>query len=138
MNIPYTGGCSCGSIRYECSAEPIAMLNCHCRQCQYASGGAFSSGYFVNRSSFKLLKGKPRYYELSADSGNKVRRGFCSSCGSQLFAEGDGNPDIVVIKPASLDDPSWFKPHLDIFTESAQPWDPMDPTLPKFPKMPEM
>lgn len=138
MKIPYSGGCSCGTIRYECSAEPIAMLNCHCRQCQYASGGAFSGGFFVNRPSFKLLKGKPKYYELVADSGNKVRRGFCPDCGSQLFAEGDGNPDIVVIKPASLDDSNWYKPQLDIFTENAQPWDYMDPALPKFPGMPEM
>lgn len=138
MNIPYSGGCSCGAIRYECSAEPTGMLNCHCRQCQYASGGAFSCGFFVTRDTFRLLQGEPRYYELSADSGNKVRRGFCSSCGSQLFAEGDGNPDTIVIKPASLDDAGWFQPQLDIFTEDAQPWDYMDQALPKFPKMPEM
>lgn len=138
MQVPYSGGCSCGKIRYECSAAPFAMLNCHCRQCQYASGGASSSGYFVNKDSFKLLQGKPRYYELTADSGNKVRRGFCADCGSPLFAEGDGNPDLLVIKPSSLDDPSWYKPQLDIFTSESQPWDHMDPDIPKFPGMPEM
>jgi len=113
------------------------MVNCHCRQCQYASGGGFSAGFFVGRSTFKLLQGEPCYYELVADSGHKVRRGFCSHCGSQLFAEGDGNPDLVVIKPASLDDPAWFQPQSDIFTENAQPWDYMDPKLPKIPAMPE-
>ena len=138
MNLPYSGGCSCGEIRYECSAEPVGMLNCHCRQCQYASGGGFSAGFFVDRACFKLLQGEPRYYELVADSGNNVRREFCSSCGSQLFAEGDGNPDIVVIKPASLDDPTWFQPQLDIFMNYAQPWDHLDPELPKFSKMPEV
>ena len=137
MRLPYSGGCSCGQIRYECNAEPVGMLNCHCRQCQYASGGGYSCGFFVERNSFKLLLGQARYYELSADSGHKVRRGFCSNCGSQLFAEGDGNPDIVVIKPASLDDPAWFQPQMDIFMEVAQPWDHLDPALPKLAKMPE-
>ena len=137
MNLPYSGGCSCEAIRYECYTEPLGMVNCHCRQCQYASGGGFSAGFFVGRSSFKLLQGEPRYYELVADSGHNVRRGFCPTCGSQLFAEGDGNPDIVVIKPASLDDPAWFKPQLDIFMEVAQPWDHLDPALPKLAKMPE-
>ena len=137
MNIPYTGGCSCGAIRYECTAEPNGMVNCHCRQCQYSSGGAFSSGFFVDRSCYKLLQGEPKYYELVADSGNKVWRGFCSNCGSQLFAESEGNRDIIVIKPASLDDPTWFNPQLDIFTDEAQPWDYMDQSLPKFPGMPE-
>jgi hypothetical protein len=137
MKLPYSGGCSCGAIRYECSAEPLGMVNCHCRQCQYASGGGFTAGFFVDRASFKLLQGEPSNYELVADSGSKVRRGFCSSCGSQLFADGDGNPDMVVIKPASLDEPAWFQPQSDIFTESAQPWDHMDSELPKFLKMPE-
>jgi len=36
----------------------------------------------------------------------------------------------------SLDDPSIFKPGMDIYTSSAQAWDHMDPALPKFPKMP--
>lgn len=138
MKLPYAGGCSCGAIRYECTAEPVGMLNCHCRQCQYASGGAYSSGFFVTRDAFSLLQGEPKYYELVADSGNKVRRGFCANCGSQLFAEGDGNPDIVVINPASLDDPAWFAPQMNIFMENAQPWDHVDPALPRFPQMPEM
>ncbi len=138
MKLPYTGGCSCGAIRYECSSEPIGMVNCYCRECQYASGGGYSTGFFVDRSTFKLLKGEPQYYVSVADSGYKVRRGFCTNCGSQLIAEGDISPALILIKPASLDDPGWYKPQSDIFTEYAQPWCHMDPTLPKYPGMPEM
>jgi hypothetical protein len=43
MKIPFTGGCMCGAIRYECAAEPIAMGLCHCRDCQYATGSAFAA-----------------------------------------------------------------------------------------------
>jgi len=48
------------------------------------------------------------------------------------------NPDVIGLKAASLDDPSWFTPAMDIYTDSAQPWDAMNPDLPKVPKMPEM
>ena len=29
--MPFAGGCACGAIRYECSAEPLFMGNCHCQ-----------------------------------------------------------------------------------------------------------
>ena len=34
MKIPFTGGCACGAIRYECTVEPTSMFKCHCRDCQ--------------------------------------------------------------------------------------------------------
>ena len=43
MSKPYTGGCACGAIRYEISAEPIAMNDCQCRDCQRTSGAGHGS-----------------------------------------------------------------------------------------------
>ena len=42
MSTPFSGGCACGAIRYERTAEPAISLNCHCRDCQRASGSAFA------------------------------------------------------------------------------------------------
>ena len=39
MKIPFTGGCVCGAVRYECSAEPIMMFKC--RDCQRVTGEGF-------------------------------------------------------------------------------------------------
>ena len=41
MATRFTGGCLCGAVRYECSADPFFMGNCHCRDCQRSSGGAY-------------------------------------------------------------------------------------------------
>lgn len=136
MSQSYTGGCSCGAIRYEYSGEPMVMMNCHCRACQYASGTSHSSGLMVARDTFKLTQGKPRYYEKKADSGNTLARAFCPDCGSPLFATSDGNDKILVIRPSSLDDPSAFSPQIEIFTDRSQPWDQMSPDTAKFPGMP--
>lgn len=134
MAIPFTGGCMCGAIRYECSAEPIAMGICHCRDCQRATGSAFAAALIVPRSAMTIT-GEVKYYGVTGDSGNLVSRGFCPHCGSRLFGT-PANPDVISIQAGSLDDPSWFKPQAEIYVASAQPWDYMNPDLPKFAKFP--
>jgi hypothetical protein len=111
------------------------MGNCHCRDCQRASGGAYAPAIGVPRSGVKIT-GDVKYYESKADSGNMAKRGFCANCGARLFSLPPFAPDLMVIMATSLDDPSIFKPGMDIYTSSAQAWDHMDPALPKFPKMP--
>ncbi len=54
MKIPFTGGCSCGAIRYECTAEPIMMLKCHCRDCQQVTGGGFAAAVLVPRRGVSI------------------------------------------------------------------------------------
>jgi hypothetical protein len=34
------GGCYCGKVRYEAEGEPMMAAQCHCRECQYITGGA--------------------------------------------------------------------------------------------------
>ncbi|WP_414583782.1 GFA family protein [Scytonema sp. PCC 10023] len=134
MTIKFTGGCLCGSVRYECSAEPIAMGNCHCRDCQRATGTAYASGLLVPQSAVTIT-GDVKYYDVIGDSGSIVGRGFCPNCGSRLFSK-PPIPELMGILAGSLDDPSWFRPTMDFYTASAQPWDHMNPDLPKFDKMP--
>ena len=55
MSAPFTGGCRCGNVRYECTAEPIATLHCHCRDCQYASGGAFATVLLVPAAALRRV-----------------------------------------------------------------------------------
>jgi hypothetical protein len=134
MKIPFTGGCACGAIRYECTAEPTSMFKCHCRDCQRATGGAFSCVVIVSANSFKFTHGTPRYHFTQSAGIGQHKRGFCAECGSRLTGgeNPEGTTEIVGINAGSLDDPSWFCPQIDIFTSDAQPWDQMDPALPKF------
>jgi len=137
MATPLTGGCMCGAVRYECSAEPVMTANCHCRDCQRATGSAYASVFLVPRNAVKIT-GEVKYYDVKGDSGNILSRGFCPTCGSRLFGKPAVVPDLMSIMLGSLDDPSSHKPAMDIYTASAQPWDYMNPELPKFPKLPPM
>jgi len=131
MEVPFSGGCACGTIRYECTAEPIMALNCHCRDCQRATGTAYASGIFVPGPALRITKGDPRYYATTADSGNLASRGFCPDCGSPLLARSSGH-SMIVIFASSLDDPSWHRPTMDVWVSKAQPWDHMDPGLARY------
>lgn len=134
MKIPFTGGCMCGNVRYECSAEPILMGNCHCRDCQRATGTAFAAGILIPRNAVTIT-GDVKYYDVIGDSGGIISRGFCPNCGSQLFTK-PSIRELMGILAGSLDDPSWFQPGMDLYTSSAQSWDYMNPGLPKFAKLP--
>ena len=127
-----TGGCHCGAIRYEAAGEPIFASQCHCRDCQRASGSAYIATLRVPAEGFSILQGTPKCYVGKADSGNEVIRAFCGDCGSPLYSQVSARPDRIGIRVTSLDDPSWFRAEADIFVKSAQPWDHMDPAIPKY------
>ena len=135
MATNYTGGCLCGAVRYECTADPIFMGNCHCRDCQKASGSGYEAAIGVPALALKIA-GNVKFHDIKADSGNMVSRGFCPECGSRLFGKTSGMPQLAIILAGSLDDPKPFQPGMDVYVSSAQPWDHLNPTLPKFSKMP--
>jgi hypothetical protein len=131
-----SGGCACGAVRYQYSGEPVFSLNCHCRDCQRESGSAFAAVLGVPKRGFEVTRGNPRHFVVVGDSGKNTTRAFCPECGSALFGIPDSAPDLITIRVGSLDDPSTFRPGMDIFTSRAQPWDYMNPALPKTPKLP--
>jgi hypothetical protein len=115
----------------------MLMFHCHCRDCQRSSGGPFTSFVVVPAEAFKLLQGSLRFHDSPSDRGGKTHRGFCPDCGSPILAKTDSNSNIVAIRTASLDDPTWFKQQLDTWTSDAHEWDQMNPELPKFEKYPQ-
>jgi hypothetical protein len=138
MKIPFAGGCSCGAIRYEVTAEPIMMFKCHCSDCQQATGSGFVAAVLVPAESFRLTRGQLRYHFTPSLAGGKHKRGFCPECGSRITGgESDKGPTgFVGITVGSLDDSSWFQPQMDIFVSDAQPWDQMDANISKFEQYP--
>ena len=132
MSYLLEGGCTCGAIRYVCSAEPTMSFNCHCIDCQRITGGAFLAGVVVPSSAFSFTRGKPKYHAYKSESGNHKHYGFCSECGNPIDAVIDEHPDIWVIASGSFDEPSQFRPTTVFFSASAQSWMHLDPAIEKF------
>src|SRR5258706_886604 len=87
ITTPFSGGCACGAIRYESTAEPVLMLHCHCRDCQRSSGGPFSSFVIVPTEAFKLSPSSLRFHYSPSHAGGKRHRGFSPEFGSPILSK---------------------------------------------------
>lgn len=131
------GGCHCGAVRYEATAEPLMTGHCQCRCCQQLSGAGHASHIALPKAAVAIT-GEVKTYRWQADSGNSVTSAFCPNCGSPVYGLSSGFPDMLTIRAASLDDPSLFRPQMVVFSKSAQPWDQIGGDLSTFATMPPM
>jgi hypothetical protein len=131
----YAGGCRCSAVRYETEAEPMAMLQCQCQECQHATGSGHGDWVIFPAAQLKIL-GKPAKFNRPTDSGAAFSQEFCKDCGSPLFGRPSSMPEGIGVLAGSLDDPSIFKPQIAVYTARGHAWDTLDPAVAKFPKMP--
>lgn len=115
------GGCYCGAIRYRLNGPIVGTAACHCRKCQYGSGGAANHSALVAREAFELLTGTPVAHVSEADSGANVTRAFCGACGTPLYSDTPTLP-FRAIRVGSLDDPAALAPAVHIWMEAAPAW----------------
>lgn len=131
------GGCLCRQVRFSITSEPLGSRMCWCRDCQrIASGSATVNALFPEESVH--YTGEITTLDMIADSGNKVERGFCSQCGSQMYSktvQPSGMP--MRVRVGTLDDPEIAPPTSIIWAKSAPSWALLDPSLPHHPGGPD-
>ncbi len=135
-DLPLTGGCQCGKIRYTLSGTPIVFYICHCFECQKQSSSAFGESFRVNIADLKI-EGKVKTYQRGSASGAIVECDFCPNCGTRLFHRRKTNGDSLNIKAGSLDDSAWLKPAGHIWTGSKQAWVIIDDDALTYEKQPD-
>jgi hypothetical protein len=136
MTKLYTGGCACGAIRYEISAEPLVMGDCQCRDCQHMSGTGHGSYLTFPSRKEVALKGNATHWDITADNGTVKTRGFCPGCGSPVYLTFAAMPDVFTVHAGSLDDPRCYKPQIVTFRARGHAWDQIDRALTTFDAMP--
>jgi hypothetical protein len=114
------GGCYCGNIRYVAEGDPMLQAQCHCRECQYITGGAPNTFIVMPAAGHRYTKGTPKPFTRS-DLERAVTREFCPDCGTHLATKPPGRP-VVVVKVGTLDDPRQYTPQMAIFTVDKQPF----------------
>ncbi len=77
----HRGSCLCGAVRIVVEGDLPRPTACHCQQCRKHSGH-FEASIDIPQTSLRVeSEDAVRWYQ----SSEKVRRGFCSICGSTLF-----------------------------------------------------
>lgn len=131
-----TGGCYCGAVRYEADGAPIMKARCHCRECQYFTGGEGNDFIAMPVAGFRITKGEPRSF-TRADLKSAATRQFCPDCGTPLLTKSPALPIAVILKVGSLDDPKLFEgPQVILQTADAHPFHHMPDGVPAFERFP--
>lgn len=79
-----TGGCNCGAIAYRVTGPLRPVVACHCVQCRKTSG--FHVAATSAQHEHIDISGSLKWYVSSPNA----RRGFCATCGSNLFWDAGG------------------------------------------------
>ncbi|MCP3972847.1 MAG: GFA family protein [Rhodobacteraceae bacterium] len=120
-----TGSCLCGAVRYRVDGPLRSVVACHCVQCRK------TSGHHVAATSAPRdrvsVDGEVTWYHAS----DTARRGFCATCGSSLFWDGQG--DNLSIHAGTLDGETGLKLIGHIYCADKGDYYQLDEDLPQAP-----
>ena len=126
------GGCHCGAVRYEMTAEVAHHALCHCTDCRKASG-APATAWAMAAADQVTITGEPVTY-ASSEHG---RRMFCGACGTSLFYTNEVVfPGMIDVQSATLDDPDAIPLQAQIQTAERIGWMAHLGDLPAFERYP--
>ncbi|MBL8549659.1 MAG: GFA family protein [Hyphomonadaceae bacterium] len=106
----HTGSCLCGAVRFEVQGDLHPPDACHCAQCRKWSGHYWASTD-IPHSAFTLHGEENVGWFRSSE---KIRRGFCKSCGSALFWDRVAG-DKIAIAMGAFDAPTNIRLQKHIF-----------------------
>ena len=130
-----TGGCYCGEVRYEVDGPQEAAFQCHCRECQYLTGGNANIVVVFAESDFRYTKGLASSFARS-DLENPVTRHFCGACGTGIGSRTPSRPNSMIVKVGTLDNPGEYQAQAAIFTCDRQAYHYIPNNIPSFDKRP--
>ena len=132
-NLPLTGGCGCGAVRFEVTAPFEASLYCHCTRCQRRTGTAASANASAAKGSFNITQGEDHLRAWRPEGG--FEKWFCGECGSALFSRDPQDHENVGVRLGALDSDPGIRPSKRQFVAYAASWEPIpDDGLPRFPE----
>ena len=114
--------CQCGQLSLACEGEPVRISMCHCICCQQRTGSVFGVQARFRRGQITSIDGLSTAFTRTADSGNNVTSHFCSQCGSTVYWELGGFPDVIAVAVGAFADPGFPAPRHSVFERSRHAW----------------
>lgn len=104
------GSCLCGAVTFTIDGDLPPPDVCHCGMCRKFSGHLFASTD-VPKAALRVTGAETVRWHRSSE---KIRRGFCATCGSSLFWE-PSHCDWIAVAMGALDDPTGTRVKMNIF-----------------------
>jgi hypothetical protein len=130
-DLPLTGGCLCGAVRFTLDKQPVIAGYCHCSRCQRRTGTAAAMSTLIEPGSLTVEGEEHVTAWKPPDEG--FLKAFCSHCGSHLWAQSPADPDVRAIRMGAFDTAPDIAPSYRQFLDSAAPWEPIpDDAIPRY------
>lgn len=97
------GSCLCGNVRFRIRGNLRPVVACHCLQCRKTSGHYVAATQCA-ASEITIEGDTLRWFR----SSEHAERGFCGTCGSNLFWRRMENPNISIFA-GSIDGPTGLR-----------------------------
>jgi hypothetical protein len=133
MTVQRQAACSCGQLKVRLDGEPALVSSCHCLACQRRTGAVFASNAFFKRDQVAAVEGEYRTWRRAGDSSRFLDFHFCPTCGSTVFWEAEGTPDLVTVAIGAFADPSFPAPVRTVWAEKKHGWLPFPDSIPHHP-----
>jgi hypothetical protein len=131
--LPLTGGCLCGGVRFEVTEPPITAVYCHCTRCQRRTGTAASVSARLAPGSLRIVSGEELVRSYVPEDG--FAKDFCSACGGALWSRHPQDPDLVSVRMGAFDADPGIRPSARQYLDYAAAWEPIpDDGLPRYPE----
>lgn len=134
-DLPLTGGCLCGGVRFRVDAPLVVATYCHCTHCQRRTGTAASAQARIQPGSLTVTQGEELIRTYAPPDG--FPKLFCGACGSALWSRSPDDPDIMSVRMGAFDSDPGIRPSLRQFVAYAAAWEDIpDDGLPRYDERP--
>ena len=115
------GACHCGQISFTADIDPRRVTICHCTDCQVFSSSAFRMSITAPVENVSI-KGTPKRYIKTADSGALRAQLFCPNCGTPVFTMAPEGATSITIRMGCVNQRAQLTPVAQIWQRSSMPW----------------
>jgi hypothetical protein len=119
--VDVDGACHCGRISFEANIDPANVVICHCTDCQAISGSPWRASVPVLAANF-TVRGEPKVYLKTAESGRRRALAFCAECGTALYSTSVEEPRAFNLRLGAVRQRAQLPPQAQGFCRSAMPW----------------
>jgi hypothetical protein len=121
-DAPLTGGCPCGTVRFEVTAPFKTAGYCHCKRCQRRSGTYWTPNALADGAAFAIVAGADAVRTWRPEGGKP--KSFCGECGGHLFSGVPGD-DAIGVRLGALDGDPEIEMTWRQWLDSAPAWEPI-------------
>lgn len=122
-DLPLTGSCMCGAVRFEVSEPLVEADRCYCTRCQKRTGNGYSASALARAGSFRVTAGADRVKTFAFEDG--WLKAFCKTCGGHLYAADRDDPTQIAVRLGAFDSDPGIRPSDYYFTDYAAAWSPV-------------